>query len=278
MGRPVKYLTLKEIQNIELEMLKSFAEFCEVNHLRYYITGGTMLGAARHQGFIPWDDDIDINMPRPDYERMKKLARKGIGKYKVGVPKGSFACFVKLLDPNTELLFEFTDISGKDKNYIGHIFIDICPLEGLPESEFRFKLHALKVHILVGLRGALHFGAIGKSLWKRLLRMPLIIPARIIGDEKLVRMINKTVQKYDFDKSRYIGATLTHNRFKDRLLRTEYEPSCFLQFEDMKVRTTAMYKKHLEMLYGPSYMEIPPKEKQNSGHQLKAWIAEKRIG
>ena len=278
MEKSEKYLTLKEIQNIELEMLRCFAKFCEDNHLRYYITGGTMLGAARHQGFIPWDDDIDINMPRPDYERMKKLAKNGIGRYRVGIPKGSFASFVKLLDPNTKLLFEFSDLGGKDKSYIGHIFIDICPLEGLPESEFRFKMHALKIHILVGLRGALHFGAIGKNLGKRLMRIPMIIPARIIGDDRLIRMIDKTVQKYDFDKSKYIGATLTHNRFKDRLLRSEYEPSCLVQFEDLKVRTTAMYRKHLEMLYGSSYMEIPPKEKQNSGHLLKAWIAEKSIG
>lgn len=63
MGKSEKYLTLREIQNIELEMLRSFVKFCEENHLRYYITGGTMLGAARHQGFIPWDDDIDKYAP-----------------------------------------------------------------------------------------------------------------------------------------------------------------------------------------------------------------------
>lgn len=266
------YLSLKQVQQTELEMLKTFASFCEKNNLRYYITGGSMLGAVRHKGFIPWDDDIDINMPRPDYERMKKLAKNGIGKYKVGLPKGSFASFVKLLDPDTALLFEFNDIGGESKNYIGNIFMDICPLDGLPDNELLFKLHALKIHILTGMRGALHFGAIGKSRSKRIMRLFLIIPSKIVGEKRLVKMIDKTVKKYNFDKSKYVGAILTHNRFRDRLLREEYEPSCMVQFEDTKVRTTAMYKKHLRMLYGANYMEIPPEEKRFSGHQLKAWI------
>ena len=267
------YLSLKEIQQIELEMLKAFADFCEKNGLRYYITGGSMLGAVRHKGFIPWDDDIDINMPRPDYDRLLKLTHnKGIGKYRVGLPKGSFASFVKVLDPDTALLFEFEGIdSSADKSYTGSIFMDICPLEGQPDSDLLFKLHALKIHILVGMRGALHYGAIGKSMKKRLERLALIPFAKLLGDKRLKRMINRTVHKYDFDKSTYIGATLTHNRFKDRLLRKEYEPSCYVEFADTKVRTTAMYKKHLEILYGPDYMTPPPDGNKNSGHTIKAW-------
>ncbi|MGN0629846.1 MAG: phosphorylcholine transferase LicD [Ruminococcus sp.] len=268
------YLSLAEIQKIELEMLKAFADFCESNNLRYYITGGSMLGAVRHKGFIPWDDDVDINMPRPDYDRMIELTRdKGFGKYKVGLPEGSFACFLKVLDPDTALQFEFEGLDkNSDKSYIGNIFMDICPLEGLPDSKIRFFLHVLKVHILVGMRGAIHFGAVGKSWKKRCERLILIPFAKLLGDERIKRMIDKTVHKYDFNKSKFIGATLTHNRFKDRLPRKNYEPHCMIEFENLEVRTTAMYKEHLEMLYGPNYMTPPPDGKKNSGHIIKAWI------
>ncbi|WP_457664376.1 LicD family protein, partial [Streptomyces brasiliscabiei] len=63
----------KILHNAELALVKAFSEFCRENNLKYFIMGGTFLGAVRHHGFIPWDDDIDVGMPRPDYERLQKL-------------------------------------------------------------------------------------------------------------------------------------------------------------------------------------------------------------
>ena len=67
--------SLRKLQLIELENMRIFSEICEKHHLRYYLVGGTMLGAIRHQGFIPWDDDMDVGMPRPDYERFLEIVR-----------------------------------------------------------------------------------------------------------------------------------------------------------------------------------------------------------
>ena len=84
----MKELHLEAIQRIGFELLVEFKQFCEKNGLRYYICFGTLIGAVRHQGFIPWDDDIDVIMPRPDFERFQQLYADH-GRYKL------FSCSVK---------------------------------------------------------------------------------------------------------------------------------------------------------------------------------------
>ena len=72
---------LRKLQLVELDILKEFLRICKKHHLRYYALGGTLLGAVRHEGFIPWDDDIDVGMPRPDFRRFEKIAEKELPEY-----------------------------------------------------------------------------------------------------------------------------------------------------------------------------------------------------
>ena len=77
-----KYINVEELKHIQLDMLSDIAEFCEQNHIKYFLAYGTLIGAIRHKGYIPWDDDIDICMPRPDYDKFLRLYNKKNSAYK----------------------------------------------------------------------------------------------------------------------------------------------------------------------------------------------------
>ena len=103
----MKDISNAEIKNIQLEILVQFRDYCEANNLQYFLYAGTLLGAIRHQGFIPWDDDIDVVMPRPDYEKFFQLSmKKPIGKYlqtnHYSIRKHYNAPFIKLVDTRTD--------------------------------------------------------------------------------------------------------------------------------------------------------------------------------
>ena len=120
---------LSEIKKIELDILRAFRSFCEKNSLRYFLAYGTLLGAVRHGGFIPWDDDIDVAMPRTDYERFLKEFRDE--RYEVYdlSKKGYFYPFAKLCDTTTVLIEEMSV-----KNSIG-VYIDIFPMDGIADND-----------------------------------------------------------------------------------------------------------------------------------------------
>lgn len=107
MMKPIN--NIKEIQKLELDILKEFHEFCIKHDLVYSLMGGTMLGAVRHEGFIPWDDDIDVSMPRPDYDKFIDLTRNNLSNiyevYSVETRKDYIHPFAKIVD-NRTVLFE----------------------------------------------------------------------------------------------------------------------------------------------------------------------------
>lgn len=129
----MKEMTLKEMQNFELDILKDFHEFCVSNNIRYSLDGGTLIGAIRHKGFIPWDDDIDVVLPRPDYEKLCSLYQSE--KYRLKCfqnDKNCYLGFARIYD------FKYTTFDTrypwcKDKN-VG-LWIDIFPADGAPDNE-----------------------------------------------------------------------------------------------------------------------------------------------
>lgn len=104
-------LSSDEIKRIELNILLKFDDYCQENNLRYYLAGGTLLGAIRHKGFIPWDDDIDVCMPRPDYERFIRSYSQAQYCYKLksGYLKNFSAPFTKVIDIRTKVLSQFNE-------------------------------------------------------------------------------------------------------------------------------------------------------------------------
>jgi len=126
-----KEMTLREVQLSCLDIMKAFDAFCKENKLTYYLSGGTLLGAVRHQGFIPWDDDVDLMMPREDYQRMLTLDFPD--------PNYGFFCLEKMADysrPWVRMTDKRTVISGM-AHYSGDtqaICIDIFPIDGVPPA------------------------------------------------------------------------------------------------------------------------------------------------
>ena len=142
-------LTLKEIQQEQAKILKKLADFCKENDLTYYLTGGTLLGAIRHKGFIPWDDDIDVVMPRPDYDRMHQIVKEK--KYHI-----DDNLILRSLQYNN-LLLPFSKVMNTslrmethfyENEYDNYLWVDVFPMDGLPESDKKINKIYKKIWFL----------------------------------------------------------------------------------------------------------------------------------
>ena len=135
-------VSVKDVQKKLLEMMKWFHSYCEKNEIKYYMIGGTMLGAVRHQGFIPWDDDVDIGVPRNDYNKLLTIS-KGLK------PENSRYIIESYQDMNDDYEYPFakvydtstTLIENKRKQTKRGIYIDVFPLDGIEGSTKEEAIH-----------------------------------------------------------------------------------------------------------------------------------------
>lgn len=253
----MKEMSLREIQLDALAILISFSEFCDNYKLRFNLAGGTLLGAIRHQGFIPWDDDIDVCMPRPDYERFFQLDHTFFQEKGFYVQKGAYG---KISDIHTKLVSQFR----LDDKYVT---MDIFPIDGLPDSLDEVKKIYQKTNFYREIY-RLNNAKIGeaKTFTKKIVKPFFILGARLIGEKYCINKLREISSHYDYNTSKYIGAvTWGLYGVGERMLKSEYEKTIMVNFEGKKFPTYSCWDSYLKGIYG-DYMKIPPVEKRQTHH------------
>lgn len=275
----IQFMELKELQSIELEILKAFHNFCEQHHLKYYLAGGTLLGAIRHKGFIPWDDDIDVCMPRPDYMRFQHLVQSGTLDEHRKVICRNFdpnlhSYIIQIYDQRTEIVFDNYRVPHK----MG-CWLDIFPIDGVETDLRARKRHFKMMRLLLDL----HICCITKFGGKRrnslitvlqFFTLPFLPFIRLAGDNFYLNQIDHLSQKCDYSASEYVGCVAGRAGEKETMKKVRMEPAVLVDFEGSQFYAMANYDEYLTNLYG-DYMTPPPKANQISRHTLQAYWKEK---
>ena len=270
-AKALKPISGEDLKKIELDILLDIDRFCKENGLRYFLAYGTLIGAVRHKGFIPWDDDIDINMPRKDYdwliENFNTLCAGS--KYRLISPfsKRSKHSFVKIIDTQTVKIEPGLDYKG---DYLG-IDIDIFPLDGEPENDAAFEKwydRLMKVYKWYGYCLMEPKGSLKRSIGVRLIR--LVTGGRV----RLLKKAAKLHSKYPYENAEYVGAVeCAFNSKGNRFKKEWFGEILETDFEGHKLWIPAGYYEILSSVYG-DYMKLPPVEKQVTHHVNKIFLKE----
>ena len=262
-------LSLQELKDIEFEILKHFHTFCENHRLRYCLAYGTLLGAVRYRGFIPWDDDVDVLMPREDYNRFLKLYRDSEQYRLFAFEKDTAAEFpyAKICDMTTR-----KDESGYACLVPLGVDIDIFPLDYWDDDLEKAKREAKRIGrnmFCLGL-SRLRRTKPGNPL-KRFAKGLLMRWCRLLGGAHYVRKILKEAVKDEQCGSRYMG-TKTWCVYGERnIIPAEaFADRIEIEFEGERFFAPIGYDAYLTCLYG-DYLPEPPKESQKTHHTFKAY-------
>lgn len=269
-------MSMREIQSVSLEILKFVAQLCEALHLRYFLMYGTLIGAVRHGGYIPWDDDVDIMMPRSDYEKLLKYLADNPDKtrlYKVynreTCRKYNYA-ITRIADSRYEI------IKSNEENCGMGIFIDIYPYDGLGNN----KEEALKmlsntrkycdtiadlINLDLKLPSSLNIK--GKISW--ILHRCI---NRIRGVEYFYNKLKEQTIDADYESSKYVGPLMWYFAKPEKVLflKKYFDNPIKMKFEDCEFWVPSCYHEILTQEYG-DYMQLPPEEKRIYQHQYLAY-------
>ncbi len=263
--------------SIIIDVLREFTSICRANGLRWFCCGGTAIGAVRHGGMIPWDDDIDVFMPRPDYDRFMQIATcTDLGNYELVTPYNDSTYpqyFAKLCNRNTTLQ-EVADVPS-----VHGLYIDIFPIDGAPgdiaeaqalERRFRKiknKLEAISTHNTFGQYLSL---LTDHSKWGRFARKTIGFLFREQYRQRLLAQMDAISYRYDYETATLVAVYCGSYGEKEVFSKEWLDGTVQFQFEGITVDLPSGYDAYLRQYYG-DYMQLPPEEKRVS-HHTKAYF------
>lgn len=260
--------TLRKVQNAQLEIAKEFKRICEENDLKYMLDWGTLLGAVRHHGFIPWDDDMDFSMPRKDYDKFFEIASKMDTKYvplRWDITSTYPHPFGKFVKKNTVFKEE------KMSESFG-IYIDIFPWDEYPESENLRKKYKAKLMIYRALVrakcGVKTYKVNGKFLVKKWLKnLPFILTSWLFTKDHLIQKYDKIATQYNSENSSIIVSQCDEEPGRWTAPYTIFSEQTNLPFEDTEFSAPKAFDRFLHGGYG-DYMQLPPVEERGNRHNI----------
>lgn len=266
-------INLKELQLVELDILKEFIRVCNELNLRYFLDSGTLLGCIRHKGFIPWDDDIDVAMPRPDYEKFIEIADNQLPKhlflstYRLG--KDHITLSSMIVNKNKE----FT-LNNANKVIKTGAWIDVLAIDGAPKKGLRRKIFFLKFKWRRTICQLSHFAEVVNVNKQRPWYERMVIRfAKITHIQKLInpvkagRKFHKLLSKIPFDEAEEVATFQGDDGLEGIVKKEVYGDGSLYNFEDIEVRGPKDFDTYLKCYY-PDYMTPPAQEFRNK-HNVK---------
>ncbi|MBR3232744.1 LicD family protein [Candidatus Saccharibacteria bacterium] len=266
-----KLTSLRRLQLAELDAMKEFVRICKKHGLTYYISGGTYLGAVRHKGFIPWDDDMDVAMPRTDYEKLLTVASDIDPRFELVTfhnKKDYYWYPSRLLNKKVLITTRATR-----NEHVEAAWIDIFPLDGLPKSKVLSSIQKFRLMRLRAFYRLSDFDNLVdiKSKKKRPLYEIILIFVgkkcnvfKFLNTKKQLAKIDKALKKYSEINSPTYMNFMGSYKLKSIISKEVYGNGAYYDFEGMKLFGPEDYDAYLSTIYG-NYME-PPKEDDRNKH------------
>jgi len=261
---------IRKLQLAQLYMMREIAQICETHGLTYYLCGGTLLGAVRHGGFIPWDDDLDITMYREDLNKLIAIMQKEHSeKYFVQTfqTDKAYTRYIPKIRLNGTYQVE---LNNEKVDMHKGIYIDIFPLDHVTKTGgVGLYLRGKILRLLFAYKTARYANEKPVTKVKKII-MKLVSPlTRLVPDKMMNKLFDKVCTATDKPGAKYTTSFASHYLWKRQLVSNDvYGEGTFLAFENTQLRVPSKYLALLTQVFGEDYMQLPPEEKRNSGHTL----------